>query len=255
MRVPSLLFVTMLLALGTSAAAAEPKPVRIMPLGDSITQGNTQQDSYRRPLWHLLREAGYSVNFIGSEAGNFTGQAPNPDFDMENEGHYGWKITDVLPKLDGWLQAHVPDVVLLHLGTNDNGHSKPDEILANLEQVIVKIRAANPKATVVLAQVMTAWGDLVEVNRRIPELAKKLSTKDSPVIVVDQSAGFDVRAGFDTVDGCHPNASGEAKMAKCWFEALTTVLPKPKSAAKTDGKQKPAGKDKPGKTKPAAPKP
>ena len=32
-------------------------PVRILPLGDSITQANRSHNSYRRPLWHMLKEA------------------------------------------------------------------------------------------------------------------------------------------------------------------------------------------------------
>jgi hypothetical protein len=138
-------------------------PVTIMPLGDSITQGNKTQDSYRRPLFHKLKDAGYSFRFVGSEKSNFTGAPPHPDFQQDNEGHYGWKITDVLPKLDGWLGQNNPDIVLLHLGTNDNGQPNrtPDAILADIESMIDIMRKHNPKVKVLLAQLMTNWGDLV----------------------------------------------------------------------------------------------
>lgn len=205
------------LAMGVCAAA---DPVKIMPLGDSITQGNTQQDSYRRPLWHKLKDAGFAVDFVGSEATNFTGHAAHPDFDEDNEGHYGWKITGVLPKLDEWLDKNTPDIVLLHLGTNDQ--DKAPVILANLEQVIVKLRAHNPKVTVLFAQLITNWGELAEVNKAIPDLAKKLTTEQSRIIVVDQATGF-IYPG-DSVDGCHPNAAGDEKMAAKWFEALKPLL-------------------------------
>ena len=207
-------------------------PVTIMPLGYSITQGNKTQDSYRRPLFHKLKDAGYSFRFVGSEKSNFTGAPPHPDFQQDNEGHYGWKITDVLPKLDGWLGQNNPDIVLLHLGTNDNGQPNrtPDAILADIESMIDIMRKHNPKVKVLLAQLMTNWGDLVEVNRRIPELAKRKSTAASPIIVVDQVTGFDIRKGQDTVDGCHPNPAGEEKMAAKWFAALVSVLPKPPGA-------------------------
>ncbi len=213
-------------------ALAAAEPVTIMPLGDSITQGNKAMDSYRRALFHKLTDAGYQFRFVGSEKSNFTGPPPHPDFQQDNEGHFGWKITDVLAKLDGWLDQNDPDIVLLHLGTNDNGQPNrtPDAIIADLETMIGILRKHNPKVKVLLAQLMTNWGDLVEVNHRIPELAKRSSTAASPVIVVDQVTGFDIRKGQDTVDGCHPNPSGEEKMATKWFAALASILPKPARA-------------------------
>ncbi len=48
--------------MNTMAYAANEK---ILPLGDSITQADFNYNSYRRPLWHLLNEAGYSVDFVG----------------------------------------------------------------------------------------------------------------------------------------------------------------------------------------------
>lgn len=85
-----------------------------------------------------------------------------------------------------------------------------------------------------LAQLCTGG----EVNALIPALAKKLETAGSPIIVVDQATGWEWQAGADTVDGCHPNERGEEKMATRWYDALTTVLPKPAAAAKTRGKKK-----------------
>ncbi len=53
-----------LFGLGAQEIASAGDAVRIMPLGDSITQGIRQQNSYRRPLWHALRKAGLSVDFV-----------------------------------------------------------------------------------------------------------------------------------------------------------------------------------------------
>jgi lysophospholipase L1-like esterase len=225
MTTSRLLALLLLALIAPVAAAADPAPVKIMPLGDSITQGNTAQDSYRRPLWHKLVDAGYRVDFVGSEKTNFTGHAAHADFDEDNEGHYGWTIGGVLEKLDGWLGQNNPDIVLLHLGTN--GKESTADKLAGLEQVVVTLRKHNPKVIVLMAQLITG-GD---INQGIPPLAKKLSTKQSPVIVVDQATGWQWEAGKDTVDGCHPNATGEEKMAVKWFDALTKILPKPAPAA------------------------
>ncbi|MBD3346802.1 MAG: hypothetical protein GF401_17230, partial [Chitinivibrionales bacterium] len=60
--------------------------IKIMPLGNSITSGDTYYNSYRRPLWHMLDSAGYEVDFVGTLTENFRGPPPNPDFDMDHEG-------------------------------------------------------------------------------------------------------------------------------------------------------------------------
>ena len=49
---------------GLSFAAWATPSLRIMPLGDSITQGAKSENTagYRGPLWTLLKEAGYNVD-------------------------------------------------------------------------------------------------------------------------------------------------------------------------------------------------
>src|SRR5260370_6125031 len=42
-------------------------PVKIMPVGDSITEGKYTQGGYRKPLYQLLKDNGYSATFVGKE--------------------------------------------------------------------------------------------------------------------------------------------------------------------------------------------
>ena len=53
--------------------AQNSNPTRFMPLGDSITQGEGNQNSYRRLLWFNLRNACYNVDFVGSLQRNCQG--------------------------------------------------------------------------------------------------------------------------------------------------------------------------------------
>jgi hypothetical protein len=62
----------------------------------------------------------------------------------------------------------------------------------------------------------------VALNAQIPAWAQSISTAQSPVSVVDQWTGFD--DATDTVDGVHPNDSGNAKMAARWFTPLAALL-------------------------------
>ena len=64
--------VLLLGSVGLLPAAA----VKIMPLGDSITHGFTNANSYRRVLWKMLTNAGYSVDFVGSLTTGYDGPVP-----------------------------------------------------------------------------------------------------------------------------------------------------------------------------------
>jgi hypothetical protein len=98
---------------------AEQAPLRIMPLGDSITQG--YHDSYRRHLWSALIRAGFVVDFVGSMTHGYGTDAQTEDFDRDHEGHWGWRTDQVLAHIDTWAARAKPDIVLVHLGTNDIG--------------------------------------------------------------------------------------------------------------------------------------
>ena len=200
-----------------------------MPLGDSITQGNADHSSYRRGLWKRLRQAGYSVNFVGSTQQQFGGSLLPADFDRDHEGHWGWQVDEILPQLEAWSRSAQPDIVLVHLGTNDLAHKQSIEsTVGELRSLIQTLRRVNPRVKVLLAQIIPLWGSEVrfqQFNLQVGQLAQQLSTSDSPVIAVDQFSGFDPVLGKDTYDGCHPNEAGETKMVDRWFAALKKVLP------------------------------
>src|SRR5262245_49058971 len=102
-----------------SPGGSPARATRIMPLGDSITQGNTATDSYRRPLWKRFQDARLDVDFVGSQRDNNGGPPPAADFDLDHEGHWGWRADEILGSIDGWAAAARPDVVLVHRGSND----------------------------------------------------------------------------------------------------------------------------------------
>ncbi len=218
------------MATSTSKAVPAENPTRIMPLGDSITQGDSKHNTYRRPLWIQLRKAGYNIDFVGSTREHVKGHSPLSDFDQDHEGHWGWRVDQVLEKIDGWSRINNPDIVLIHLGTNDLFHGKsPESTLEELWQLVQKLRRTNPRVKLLIAQLIPC-GDTVKIqlfNQGIATLARITTTQESPILAVDQFSGFNAAAGADTYDGCHPNEAGEKKMASRWFAALKKVLPAP----------------------------
>ena len=225
-----LLMILALFSCGPETLKSE-KTLRIMPLGDSITQGQEGHSTYRRPLWKMLDENGFSVNFVGTLREYYPGVLPRlSDFDIDHEGHWGWRADQILGKIDGWAKSASPDIVLIHLGTNDIFRNQPnEETVAELVEIIMIFRKYNPQVKIFVAQIIPVFGEKINVrirdfNRRFPAMAAELSTEISPVIIVNQYENFN--AETDTYDGVHPDAKGAQKMAQKWYDALEEFLPR-----------------------------
>ena len=91
---------------GPPASAA----VRIMPLGDSITQGEHVEQGYRRGLWLKLNAAGFDVDFVGSLDTPHMGPGSG-DYDQDHEGHWGWTADRILASISGWAAQADPHMV------------------------------------------------------------------------------------------------------------------------------------------------
>ena len=131
-------------------------------------------------------------------------------------------------KLADWLAKYQFDVVLVMLGTNDVLNSVPtDESVRNLEGIIAQLRARNPNAVILLAKIPpTSFPrpNLEALNAAIPGVASRLSTAQSPIVVVDMYPGYDGVADNQAPLGIHPAESGEKKIAARWYAALRPYL-------------------------------
>jgi lysophospholipase L1-like esterase len=228
-------------------------PIRILPLGDSITQGGRkirEEYTYRLPLQKLLAEGHYQTEFIGSLTTGLDTDFKWPDvngqpFQLHHEGHYGWKTAAVRDHLAEWMKTypHPADFALIHLGTNDQGAAKgatdeaqkiklyQHDITEPLTDIIKMLREKNPKVVVLVGQISFNGGAALEIHPVVAEMVKQLNTEESPVIAVDHYKGWHEdpkSADPDTFDWAHPNPRGQAKMAKAWFEAMKPYLDKMK---------------------------
>ncbi len=213
---------------GRPALSAATTPVRIMPLGDSITGS---PGCWRALLWQSLENTGFTnIHFVGT----LPAQGCGFPYDGANEGHGGALATGIVSQnlLPGWLAADTPDIVLMHLGTNDvwNGTISTTTILGAYTTLIQQMRAENPSMKILVAQIIPmnpagcsacAQG-VINLDAAIPAWAASLTTAQSPIVVVDQWTGFN--DATDTVDGVHPNDSGNPKIASRWYPALTKFL-------------------------------
>jgi lysophospholipase L1-like esterase len=213
---------TAAVAMATAVASAESNGgVRVMPLGDSITEGTQVPGGYRIGLWQRLTGNGYRVDLVGSQ---FNGPAGLGDHD--HEGHPGWRIDQIDANIIGWMQSFTPHSVLLHIGTNDvlqnfNLSGAP----ARLSTLIDHITNTAPSAEVFVAQIIPLANSNQDAaartfNAAIPGIVQSKVNAGRRVHLVDMHSALTTA---DLIDGVHPTAGGYDKMAATWFNALRSV--------------------------------
>ena len=224
-----------------AAPARATAPIRILPLGDSITQGgraDREEYTYRYPLYYMLRDAGYNVDFIGSLKQGLNAQSTWPErngvaFDPDHEGHYGWKTAAARDKLAEWIKTYPapPDIALIHLGTNDQGSKDfQQDIVQPLRDMIALLREQNPRVVICVGHLNFNGGAALQIRPLVEAMAKELNSEQSPVVTVHHYQGWHEKpdeAESDTFDWAHPNPRGQRKMAEKWLEAMKPYLAPP----------------------------
>ncbi|WP_232791401.1 GDSL-type esterase/lipase family protein [Streptomyces capitiformicae] len=204
----------------TPASAASDTPLRVMPLGDSITWGvgSSTGNGYRGPLWNRLAADGHPLDFVGTVRG---GSMSDPD----NQGHPGYKIHQIAALADASLTRYRPNVVTLHLGTNDLNESyQVSTATDRLKSLVNQITAAAPDATVLVASLVVSTSGSEEqyraaYNQAIPRIVSDAQAAGKKVAYVDMSS----LTTADLDDTLHPNDSGYQKMADAFHRGVQTA--------------------------------
>jgi len=151
----------------THSVSATPKNLLYLPLGDSITWGcgtdaapragaDCARDAggYRVPLAWALTQSGYNVSTMGTQS---VGPSYVPQQWIKNDGHPGWRFDQIDALLNKSLATSptLPDLVTIHLGTNDCGQKLTvPTIEANANKLLTHLYAKAPNATVYMASMI-----------------------------------------------------------------------------------------------------
>jgi len=206
-------------------------PIKIMPLGDSITSGYILADldnprplsvrtGYRNHLWYILNNANFSADFVGSQV---AGQEIVPPFDPDHEGHRGWHSNDIAEKTYEYMTYSAPDIVLLHVGTNDYSTSV-NGIASILNQIDLYEQASGHSIRVLVAQIIdnaSPNGIIRGFNENIQSLVTSRILDGDNIMLVDMYRGAGLQ-GSDYTDMIHPNDSGYYKIASVWANIIMT---------------------------------
>jgi acyl-CoA thioesterase I len=251
------------------------RPIRVLPLGDSITFGcgdslspaciaegrgsacNLSQSpcatcafGYRVRLFETLNTTSQpgTWQFVGTQR---TGPSDcGTGGACQHEGHPGWRTTDLSSIVNSTLGPLQPDLILLHIGTNDigrNNYATAAEAAAatstNLRALIQQLFIVIPSAHIFLASILampaschfynhghTANLTLQEeaYNAEVPKVAAHFG--EAKVTFVDMKSETGLCDMKRSASGCcppqlHPDGEGYGRMAAVWAKALLAWEP------------------------------
>jgi hypothetical protein len=228
---------------GAAGAGYSPCPAtgacKIMPFGDSITEGFKPNDSvlggYRMELFHLARQDGHTITFVGSVA-NGPQMVDGVQFPRNHEGHGAHTIEGTMgiaqftqPSMNNYQ----PHIILLMIGTNDiNGNVNRADAPNRLGRLLDSIFTINSNILVVLAQIVPSQNDGLNQNIRtynqaIPALVSARTAMGRHLVLIDMYEAFTRDADYKTsllADNLHPNTAGYTRMAATWYPVLAPYL-------------------------------
>lgn len=144
--------------------------------------------------------------------------------DNDHEGHSGFTISQIATNagVASSLARH-PNVVLLHIGTNDmNQDLDVGNAPARLGSLIDQIFTASPDAVVMVARIIMSTSSDVQsridaYNAAIPFVVAARQLAGRKVLLVDMGNALTAE---DMADALHPNDQGYVKMANAWSTSL-----------------------------------
>ena len=249
----------------------------VWPIGDSITAGLVKYNEggganwhvaggYRLPLYQFLNQAGYAVNYVGTSLypasqtnDSCSNSCEDRDIDskvlkaaglLHHEGHSGTTVDQLYAR---FKKAEVqtilagqgtPDVITLHLGTNDfGGGNSVDTVKTEMKQLLYVLNGAAaegytsedmplyPNAKVLVAKIIPRSDKDVAANLNAFNewLETYAAACPGKLILVD--LGMDTSYTLLRHDGLHPFAEGYKQMARGWFAAIEKTIAPLKATA------------------------
>src|SRR5216117_1299618 len=194
----------MSLVFAERAPAAEPKTILVF--GDSLSEGFMLKHSEAYPalLAKKLRAEGLN-------------------FSVTNASASGGTTDGGLERLPPHLK-HKIDILILELGINDAFRGVPvDQIQNNLQQIIDKVKARNPRMRVVIAGMQLPNYTTDDYVSAFGKMFADLAAKDGAALVPYLLRSVAGDPSLNLSDGIHPNAAGQKILAETVWQVLEPV--------------------------------
>lgn len=182
----------------------------ILFFGDSLTAGYglSPEQAFPALVQKRLLSEGYTT------------------YNVINAGLSGETSSGGLSRID-WILRQPVEVFILELGANDGLRGlPPEQTEKNLQAIIDKVRAKNPKVKIIIAGMMVPpnMGKVYtdKFQKVFPAIAKRNGAVFIPFIL-DKVAGI---KNLNQSDGIHPTAEGHKIVAENVFKWLSPMLAK-----------------------------
>ncbi|KAF2859660.1 carbohydrate esterase family 3 protein [Piedraia hortae CBS 480.64] len=215
----AMLFLATLVA-SAQTSIANGAHLTILPLGASIVWGYESSDNngFRLKLRELLENNGNQVTYIGSQHnGGMTNNAC--------EAYPGKTIEEVTASpLGTGVFDDNPNVVLIHLGTNNCVQNKATSDSANhYGDLLNDIKKHAPNAVVVASTLIPNGNANIEscikdLNNRLSNVVANARSNGQKITLVDMHAV--VPLSQLNADKTHPTDTGYQMMAQSWYSTL-----------------------------------
>lgn len=195
--------------------------VRIMPMGDSVTDGTVfNAGGYRIELDQRLRDSGCACNLVGTQSNGEPALR-----DKDSEAHSGATIAALTAGAPEWIAREKPDIILLMAGANDLGDpATAPGAAGRLGQLVDTLIALRPSATVVVASVphgQSGFGTRAHAyNVAVAQLIVTRKNAGQRIVFADVEHAV---ASINQGDGVHPSAAGYTQMGAT-FAAVVQPL-------------------------------
>lgn len=228
----------------SSETAAAADPVRIMPIGDSITFGYGEDGGYRKYLDYALKQKDIAFDMVGPEgksSASFNYKGQSCQYDDNHAGYSGYTIKQQYPipswgenglleklKAKNAVKQAQPDIVLLIIGTNDmTANRNLTDCESDLHTLMDYILADLPEGgTVFMGSIpdFTAYGGNAQRVANYNNTVKKVAESyGDNVRFADVHGSLNGEADLQS-DKLHPSGAGYEKMGRYWADVIGDYL-------------------------------
>jgi acyl-CoA thioesterase-1 len=202
----SLLLVGACNAMPGAAAYAQPKALRILVVGDSLSAeyGLARNTGWVEKLKIALSAAPHPVTVINASISGDT-------------------TSGGLARIDAALKQHQPTIVILELGANDALRGLPiTQTKQNIAEMIARCQALDAKVVLVGMQIPPNYGR--EYAQGFKNIFIDAAKQTQSALVPFLFEGFADKRQYFQADGIHPNESAQSLMLSTVRQALDPLL-------------------------------
>jgi len=212
-------------------ATAAGRALKVMPVGDSITQGFGGDFTWRYWFWKEFQRQGVPLDLVGPSTGFVPGygtryENPKLTFDTDHAALGGSQIQYHAARIDQEMATYRPDVVALELGINNllAGGQSPELVASELQALMNEIWRDKPDTKIMLAQLMPVQSDppATAAGTTVNDLLAATYAHDSRVMLAYNrtAPALPWSTKAFTADGLHPNATGQTLLADRFAQAF-----------------------------------